>query len=134
MPIVDERIEAYAHAHTTPMPAHLDALERATRERFAERAGMLTGPIEARFLEMLVFATAARRILEIGPLTGYSAQAMAADLPADGIVITLEVSTEHEELARQHLASSPDGAKVDIRMGPALATLDTLSGPFDLVF
>jgi caffeoyl-CoA O-methyltransferase len=134
MPIVDERIEAYARAHTTPMPAHLESLDAATRDRFGPRAGMLTGLIEGRFLEMLVFASGARRVLEIGTFTGYSAQAMAAGLPPGGTITTLEVDTEHEALAREHLTGAPDGDKVDIRMGPALTTLESLDGPFDLVF
>jgi caffeoyl-CoA O-methyltransferase len=134
MPITEESIEAYARAHTTPMPAHLNALEAATKDRFGPRAGMLTGPIEGRFLEMLVFATGARRVLEIGTFTGYSAQAMAAGLAPGGTVTTLEVDKDHEAVAREHLAGSPDGDKVDIRLGPALTTLESLDGPFDLVF
>jgi caffeoyl-CoA O-methyltransferase len=134
MPILDESIEAYARAHTTPMPAHMEALEAATRDAFGPMAAMLTGQLEARFLELLAFATGARRVLEIGTFTGYSAQALAAGLPPDGTVVTLEVSPDHEALARTHLSSAPDGQKIDIRMGPALDTIETLPGPFDLVF
>jgi caffeoyl-CoA O-methyltransferase len=134
MPIVDESIEEYARAHTTPVPAHLQTLAAATEAAFGERSRMLTGTLEGRFLELLVFATGARRVLEIGTFTGYSALAMAAALPGDGRVITLEISAEHEAVARQHLATSPDGHKVDIRMGPALDTIATLDGPFDFVF
>jgi caffeoyl-CoA O-methyltransferase len=134
MPIADERIETYARAHTTPMPAHMEALDAATHDTFGPWAGMLTGPIEGRFLELLAFATGARRVLEVGTFTGYSAQAIAAGMPPDGTIVTLEINPDHEALARTHLATGPDGQKVDIRMGPALDTIATLAGPFDLVF
>ena len=95
---------------------------------------MLSGAVEGRLLETLVFVSGARRILEIGTYTGYSALAMAAALPADGDLITCELDPERAEFARRHFASTPAGARIDVREGPALDTIAQLEGPFDLVF
>ena len=131
--IVPEEIEAYAEAHTTPPTPLLAELAEETKATL-DSPQMLTGPIEGRFLETLVFVAGARRVLEIGTFTGYSAQSMASGVTSDGTVVTLEIDPDHEAVARKHLASGPDGAKVDIRMGPALDTIAALDGPFDLVF
>lgn len=133
MPVVDPAIESYNEAHTTPPPAHLEALAAETR-RALDDPGMMVGPVEGRFLELLVFATGARRVLEIGTFSGYSALWMAAGLPADGTLVTCEVNPRAAEVARRFVAGSPSGDRVDIRLGPALETLATLDGPFDLVF
>jgi caffeoyl-CoA O-methyltransferase len=66
--------------------------------------------------------------------TGYSAMAMASALPADGSLVTLDISEEHAEVARRHIEASPWRDRIEIRMGPALGSLATLDGPFDLVF
>jgi caffeoyl-CoA O-methyltransferase len=94
----------------------------------------MVGLLEGRFLETLVWLLPARRILEIGTFTGYSAMSMAAALPPDGRVITCEVSPERADVARRHFDASPWGDRIEIRVGPALDTLATLDGPFDLVF
>jgi caffeoyl-CoA O-methyltransferase len=83
---------------------------------------------------MLVTALNARRVLEIGTFTGFSAQMMAAALPADGRVITCEVDPDALAIARSFFARSPHGHKIEVREGPALDTIRTLEGPFDLVF
>jgi caffeoyl-CoA O-methyltransferase len=95
---------------------------------------MLTGTVEGRFLELLVFAAGARRVLEIGTFSGYSALAMAAGLPPGGAIVTCEVSEEHAAVARRHIATSPYADQIEVRVGPALETIAALDGPFDLVF
>ncbi len=132
--IVDPNIERYATEHTSAEPPELQAVAAETRERFEGRSGMLTGHLEGAFLRMLVAMTGARRVLEIGMFTGYSAMAMASALPLDGRLTTLDVSEEHAEVARRHIEASPWRDRIEIRMGPALDTLATLDGPFDLVF
>ena len=131
--LVPEEIEEYARRHTSPLPPHLEALQRFTLEERRD-ALMLSGPIEAGLLQLLVWASGARRILELGCFTGFSAQMMAAALPEDGRLITLELDPETADTARRHADSGPDGAKIEIRVGPAAETLATLQGPFDLVF
>ena len=132
--IVNPDIERYAEHHTTAELPALQAVAKETRERFEARSGMLTGHLEGAFLRSLVAIAGARRVLEIGTFTGYSAMAMASALPPDGELITLEVSDEHAEVARRHIEASPWHDRITIRMGPALATLVDLAGPFDLVF
>ena len=95
---------------------------------------MMVGSLEGRFLETLVWLSGARRILEIGTFTGYSALSMASALPSDGRLITCEISAERAEVARRHLDSSPWGDRVEIRVGPALESVASIDGPFDLVF
>ncbi len=93
-------------------------------------------PEEGRFLQFLVRATGARRIVEIGTLGGYSGIWMARGLPADGKLITLELDPKHAAVAREHFALAGVSAQVEIREGDARQTLHQLSaeGPFDFCF
>lgn len=133
MPVGDPAIEAYAEAHTTPPPPLLVELAEETH-RSLDSPGMMVGNVEGRLLEMLVFATGARRVLEIGTFSGYSALSMAAALPPDGRIVTCDVEPRHAEVARRFFDRSPWADRIEIRLGPALETLETLDGPFDLVF
>jgi caffeoyl-CoA O-methyltransferase len=133
MDMVDPAIERYAAEHTTPPPPHLAGVAAVTRER-TQTPQMRSGLVEARLLEGLVVATGATRVLEIGTFTGYGALAIAARLPADGRVITIESDEEYAALALDHIAASPDAAKVDLRVGDARELVPALDGPFDLVF
>lgn len=131
--VIPEDIEAYAAAHTTPEGSLLAAVATATRES-TTAPGMMVGQVEGRFLETLVFLTGARRVLEIGTFTGYSALSMAPALAPGGTIVTCELDPVHAELARGHVTASPWADRIDIRVGPAIDTLATLDGPFDLVF
>ena len=133
MPVVDPAIEAYTEAHSTPPPPLLAALAEET-QRSLEAPQMMVGAVEGRFLQLLVFATGARRVLEIGTFSGYSALSMAAGLPAGGRIVTCEVNPAAADVARRFVAESPWADRIEIRLGPALDTLATLDGPFDLVF
>jgi caffeoyl-CoA O-methyltransferase len=133
IPIVPPEIERYAELHTTPLPEHLRALAAET-EKSMTFAQMMVGQLEGRFLEMLVFMTGARRVLEIGMFTGYSALSMAAALPPDGRIVTCDIDPKAEEIARRHIEASPYADRIEVRMGPALRTIGELEGPLDLVF
>lgn len=133
MGVVNEGIEAYAAAHTSPehpLLAEVAAGTRATQEGH----GMMVGLLEGRFLETLVWLSGARRILEIGCFTGYSALSMAAALPADGTLTTCEVDPVRAAIARRHFDASPWAGRITILVGPALASIADLEGPYDLVF
>ena len=130
---VDEGIEAYAEAHTTAPEALLAELAAETQATMSS-PGMLTGTIEGRFLELLVFGTGARRVLEIGTFTGYSALSMAAGLPPGGHVDTCDVEPRHTEVAQRYIDRSPYADRITIHLGPALETIAKLEGEFDLVF
>jgi len=131
--LVDEKIEAYATNHTREEPELLARLARETKETM-KLPQMLTGRLEGSFLRLMVRALQARRVLEVGMFTGYSALMMAEALPDDGRLITCEVNPKAEEVARRYFAQSPHGHKIDVRMGPALETLETLEGLFDFAF
>jgi caffeoyl-CoA O-methyltransferase len=132
--IVDPVIDQYATEHADPEPPHLAALAQRTREELGPRAGMMVGRQEGALLSMLVAITGARRVLEIGTFTGYSALWMAGALPPDGRIVTCDVSERHAEIARAAFAASEHADKIDFRFGPAIDTIATLDGPFDLVF
>ena len=130
---INEAVEQFAHDHTEP---ESDLFLRLRDETYRDMncPQMQVGRIEGRFLKMLVRLTGARRILEIGMFTGYSALMMAEGLPDDGKIVTCDVDPKAEAIARRYFAESPNGHKIEIRMGPALETIKTLSGALDMVF
>jgi predicted O-methyltransferase YrrM len=131
--IVPDDIEQYAADHTTrpePLLAELAEETRAT----LERPQMLTGTIEGRLLELLVYSSGARRVLEIGTYSGYSALSMAAGLPPGGHIDTCEVDEQHAAVARRYIARSPYADRITVHLGPALETIAGLEGEFDFVF
>jgi len=131
--VADPRVEQYAAEHTTPEPPWFATLAEETRS--ATRAPtMMVGTLEGRLLTALVAMLRPRSVLEIGTFTGYSALSMAEALPADGRIVTCDISEEHLAIARRHVAASPYAGVIEIRSGPALETIATLPGPFDLVF
>ena len=132
--LVPEEIEAYAQDHSTGVPPLLAELTQATHDKFGGLAMMLSGQVEGLLLQTLVASIGAKRVLEVGTFTGFSALMMAAALPDDGEIVTLELSPEHAAFARGFFERSPDGHKVRLIAGPALDTLQTPEGPFDLVF
>jgi len=133
MEFIDQAVEQFAHDHTKP---ESDLFQRLRDETYAEMKypQMQVGRIEGRFLKMLVRLTQARRIIEIGMFTGYSALMMAEGLPEDGRIITCDVDPKAEAIARRYFTESPHAEKIEVRIGPALDTLKTLTGPFDIVF
>jgi caffeoyl-CoA O-methyltransferase len=131
--IVQPEIEAYTERHSTEEAPHLTFVAAATRQ-VSQRAGMMVGNVEGSFLATLVAISGARSVLEIGTFTGYSSIAMAAALPEGGRIVTCEVSEEHARIAGQHIAASPFADRIEVRLGPAIETIASLPGPFDLVF
>lgn len=133
-PLFPKDIKLYTHEHTSPVPPLLEELERETRER-VPNSQMLTGRVEGTLLQMLVRISGARRVVDIGTYTGYSALMMAGGLPEDGELITCEVSEAHADIARRYFKRSPDGKKIRLAFGPALQTLSGLQGEsVDFVF
>ena len=131
--LVPEAIEEYAERHSDEVEPLFDELRAETFARTASPA-MQVGRLEGRFLHLLVKLTSARRVLEIGMFTGYSALMMASALPDDGELVTCEIDPGAEAIARRYFDRHPHGKKITIRMGPALDTVASLSGPLDLVF
>ena len=131
--LVSRQAVAYAEAHTSPFAGALASVAGWTQEN-TPSPGMMSGLPEARLLEALIVVGGARTVLEIGTFTGLGALAMAAALPPDGRVITLERDEEIAAVARRHIAESPVGDRVSLVVGDALESLVGLPGPFDLVY
>ena len=133
MDIVPDRIERYAEEHTTQPDELLARLAAETRETL-ESPQMLTGTVEGRLLELLVYASGAKRVLELGTYSGYSALSMAAGLPRGGRIDTCELDQERAAVARRYIAESRYSDRITIHLGPALETIERLEGEFDFVF
>jgi caffeoyl-CoA O-methyltransferase len=131
--IVDDDVERYAEEHTTPPEPLLAELAEETRASL-KLPGMLTGTIEGRFLELLVYSIGARRVLELGTYSGYSALSLAAGLPEGGHIDTCEVDETHAAVARRYIEQAGLSDRITVHLGPALDTLERLDGPFDFVF
>lgn len=116
-----------------------DALREAVAA--ADAAGLpsiAVSPAQGRLLEVLARLAGAARILEVGTLAGYSAIWLARALPAGGRLVTLELDPRHAEVAAANLARAGVADRVDILVGPALDSLESMrcegAAPFDLVF
>jgi len=131
--IVPEPIERYAEEHTTPPEPLLAELAKETRATL-ESPQMLTGTVEGRFLELLVYASGASRVLELGTYSGYSSLSMAAGLPAGGRIDTCELDENRATVAQRYIDQSPYADRIQIHLGPALETIGRLEGEFDFVF
>ena len=142
-------IDPYLEECTTPESSALANLAQKTAaEDWSQRFGdgetvrqleqeMLSGHIEGQTLKLFVHMSGAKRILEVGMFTGYSALAMAEALPADGEVVACEVDSYVADLARACFEESPHGSKIRVEVAPALETLQKLADAreaFDLVF
>jgi caffeoyl-CoA O-methyltransferase len=131
--IVSDEIEHYALEQTTPASPLLEELAAETRETL-EAPQMLTGPIEGRLLNFLVWSLRARRVLELGTFSGYSAISMASALPEDGHLDTCELSEEHAAVARRYIERAGLADRVTVHVGPGAETVERLPGPWDFVF
>jgi caffeoyl-CoA O-methyltransferase len=134
--LIGPELSAYVDAHTTP-ESELFARLRAETQASLQSPQMQVGHVEGAFLRILVAATRARQILEIGTFSGYSALAMASALPDDGKLVTCDIDPVATAVARRYFAESGYGHKIDLRIGPALQTIEALAAEgrrFDLVF
>ena len=141
-------LDPYLTDCTTPESPALKLLaERTQAEDWSRRSDndsvaqleqeMLSGHVEGQALKMLVYATQAKRVLDIGMFTGYSALAMAEALPDDGEVVACEIDAGVAEFARQCFQESNSGHKIAVKVAPAVSTLEELAAAdetFDLIF
>jgi caffeoyl-CoA O-methyltransferase len=102
-------------------------------------ANMQISPDEGQFLNLLVKLTGARRIIEVGVFTGYSSLWMALALPDDGRLVACDVNREWTDIARRYWDEAGVAHKVELRLAPALETMDAMiaageAGTHDLVF
>jgi caffeoyl-CoA O-methyltransferase len=133
--VLDEALYAYLVAHRTRDDEVAVELQEETA-RLGERAVMQVSPEQATFLRILVASTGARRAIEIGTFTGYSALAIARGLPDDGRLLCLDVSPEWTDIARRFWAAAGVADRIELRLGPAAETLRALPErpTFDFAF
>ena len=137
-------LDAYLERCATPESPALARLARRTaatdwvsRSRGTLEQEMLSGHVEGRTLNFLIRLAGAKRVLEIGMFTGYSALAMAEAVPADGVVVACEVDADVAAFARSCFDDSPAGDRIAVEVGPAMDTLQRLAvagDSFDFVF
>ena len=133
---VDQSVQEYILSQTV----HETPIQRALREETSHRsnAQMQIGPDQAQFMQLLAHTIGARRYLEVGVFTGYSTLAMALALPPYGEIVACDVSEEYTAVARRYWAQAGVDHKIDLRLAPALETLEQLLAqnvePFDMAF
>ena len=133
IPIVEQQVEAYAAEHCSEVDDLYDRLRAETYDP-TDLPQMQVGRIEGRLLKLLVQLSGAKRAVEIGTFTGYSALSIAEGLPDDGRLTCCDVSEEWTAIARRYWALAPWGHKIELRLAPALETLGQLEGPIDFAF
>ncbi len=134
---LSEQLDDYVRVVGTRETDEQRGLRAATAHR--RNAMMQIGPDQGQTMAFLVRLTGARRALEIGTFTGYSALSVAAALPADGQLIACDVSDEYTSVGKPFWQKAGVAARIDLRLGPAIATLDALlaqgeAGRFDFAF
>jgi predicted O-methyltransferase YrrM len=130
---IPDEVEAYAERYTS---ARADVFERlgAETNETQDAPQMMVGVIEGAFLSFLVAMTQAKRVLEVGTFTGWSAIAMARALPPGGQLVSCDVNEETTAVARRYAEEAGVADRIDFRLGPGVESLASLEGPFDLAF
>jgi len=130
---MNQKLDAYAESLTTPENAILNRIHRETYLQTAYPR-MLSGHLQGAFLQMISQMLRPRRVLEIGTFTGYSAICLAAGIPDDGLLETLEINPELEEMLERNFADAGLAHKIKLLIGDAREIIPGLDGPYDLVF
>jgi predicted O-methyltransferase YrrM len=128
--IVDPRLERYLEG----LLDDPDPVQREMEELARRRGFPIVGPLVGRLLMLLAKATAARRILELGSGFGYSALWFARALPDDGEIVLTEYDRDDSDRSRDFLAGAGLAGKATFLVGDALQLVDSIAGPFDIVF
>ena len=131
--LVDDAIEAYAAAHTSPVSDLHDRLRAETLARTTVPQ-MQVGPVEGRLLMLLARIASARFAVEVGTFTGGSALHIAEGVTDDGKLVTCDIDPVNTAIARRAWSESPFGHKIELRLGPAAETLARIDGPIDFAF
>ena len=129
----NSREEQYVAEHSSPQSEALEWIQKQTHIR-TNYPRMLTGAVQGRFLTMLARISGAERVLEIGTFTGYSSTCFAYGRKEGGMVDTLEINDELEDLIREGWERAGVRDRITLHIGDAKQTLRTLSGPYDIVY
>jgi len=130
---MNQKLDAYAESLTTPESGLLNRIHRQTFLQ-TPYPRMLSGHLQGAFLRMLSQMIRPARILEIGTFTGYSAICLAEGMPDDGLLETIEINPELEEMLVQNFEAAGLTHKTRLLIGDALTCIRELDGPYDLVF
>lgn len=133
MYVFDPSIDEYSARFTSAEPEVLVQLSRTTHLRTLQPR-MLSGQVQGRFLTMMAGLMNARRILEIGTFTGYSAICLAEGMPQEGKLISIDINDEVLPIAREAIAQAGFEDRIELVTGNAAEIMPTLEGPFDLIF
>ena len=134
---LDDVLQRYLIDHSLREHSAQSALRAATASH--AHAGMQISPEQGQFMALLVRLIGARRALEIGVFTGYSALAVALALPEDGRLLACDISDEYTRVGRPFWQQAGVAQKIELRLAPALETLDAqlaegASGSYDFAF
>ena len=134
MDILPHDLQLYLDDHCEPEPPELQKINRETYLKVIQ-PHMLSGHYQGRLLSMISKLVQPRRILEIGAFTGYATICLAEGLPDDGIIHTIEINHEMEEMLNQHFKSTNVEKKINLHFGPATQIIAEINEKnFDLVF
>jgi len=133
---LDDKLYNYMLAHGQNDDPVLRDLIRETQEKLGRRAGMQIAPEQGTFMTILARAIGARRAIEVGTFTGYSAICIARGLTADGSLLCCDVSEEWTVIARRYWEKAGVAGKITLKLAPALDTLRALpsDATFDFAF
>jgi predicted O-methyltransferase YrrM len=133
MEMIDPLAQTYAQRYSSPSGPLLQEIAAYTAAHHRE-AHMLSGPLQGKFLEILSLLLRPRRILEIGTFMGYSALCLAAGLPEEGRLHTIELREEDADLAAENFRRANCLDRIILHRGNALAIIPGLNEVWDLVF
>ena len=133
MHFLSEDLENYANTHSQEEPALLRALNRETHLRVLQPR-MLSGHLQGRFLSLLSKLIRPKYILEIGTFTGYATLCLAEGLAPEGVLHTIEVNEELEEMQNKYFAQSPYREQIVQHFALALEVIPTLETGIDIAF
>ena len=134
---ISDELNDYILANSLRDRPELKALRDVTADM--PNAGMQISPDQGQLMALLVKATGARKAIEVGTFTGYSALVVASALPEDGTLVACDVSEEFTSVGRSHWVRAGVASKIDLRLGPAVKTLDAMiaageAGQHDMAF
>ena len=130
---METALNRYLREHSSVPCGTLEWIEKQTNIH-TNYPHMLSGSVQGELLKMLVEISGAKRVLEIGAFTGYSTCCLALGLPEGGMVDTLEINDELEDLMREGWERAGVSERINLHLGNAVETLSALTGPYDLAF
>lgn len=130
---MESALDKYLREHSSAQDDALLWIQKQTN-MYTNYPRMMSGPVQGALLKILTEISGARRVLEIGTYTGYSAVCIASGLPSDGRLDTLELNDEMEDLILEGFRRAGLSDRISLHIGDAKESLASLQGPYDMVF